>query len=144
MVDGGWRERNSEWLSSFGLLNCNGWVLGGELEIALGCDICIAADSAKFGDPIDATQALNWGLITESVASSKLNSRAHEIAATIAVRAPIAAECAKSNLKAAFSMAREDAIKYERDLQVISLATEDANEGRLAFKEKRAANFKKR
>jgi 1,4-dihydroxy-2-naphthoyl-CoA synthase len=47
-------------------------------------------------------------------------------------------------LKAAFSMAREDAIKYERDLQVICLATDDAHEGRQAFKEKRQAVFKKR
>ena len=96
------------------------------------------------GDPIDAQQALRWGLITEVHSSENLHERARELARAIASRAPIAAECAKSNLKAAFSMSREDAIKYERDLQVICLATEDADEGRQAFKEKRQAVFKKR
>jgi len=96
------------------------------------------------GDPIDSEKALNWGLISEVSPIENLRERANELAVAIASRAPIAAECAKSNLKAAFSMSREDAINYERDLQVICFATEDADEGRAAFKEKRPANFKKR
>ena len=38
-------------------------------------------------------------------------------------------------------MPLEDAIRYERDLQAVCMATEDATEGRTAFKEKRAAKF---
>jgi 1,4-dihydroxy-2-naphthoyl-CoA synthase len=41
-------------------------------------------------------------------------------------------------------MNREDAIQYERDLQTICFSTEDAAEGRQAFKEKRKPNFRGR
>jgi len=96
------------------------------------------------GEPIDAQKALAWGLISECVQPEELKSRALELARMIADRAPIAAESAKINLAAAFSMSRDLAIAYERDLQVIAFATEDANEGRLAFKEKRKPNFKRK
>lgn len=41
-------------------------------------------------------------------------------------------------------MSIADAIAYERDLQTICFATEDAGEGRAAFKEKRAPIFRRR
>ena len=68
--------------------------------------------------------------------SSKIMSRAS--------RAPIAAETAKLKLKAAHAVPPEKAIEYERDLQTTCFATEDANEGRAAFKEKRAPPFRRR
>ena len=41
-------------------------------------------------------------------------------------------------------MPLDKAIDYERDLQTICFATEDAKEGRAAFKEKRAPVFRRR
>jgi enoyl-CoA hydratase len=41
-------------------------------------------------------------------------------------------------------MPLENAMAYERDLQTICFATEDAAEGRAAFKEKRAPVFRRR
>jgi len=38
----------------------------------------------------------------------------------------------------------ENAITYERDLQTICFATEDAAEGRRAFAEKRSPDFRKK
>jgi enoyl-CoA hydratase/carnithine racemase len=75
---------------------------------------------------------------------SSLVTRARAIATTIASRAPIAAETAKLNLRAAFTMPLEKAIEYERDLQTICFATEDAAEGRAAFREKRSPVFRRR
>jgi len=41
-------------------------------------------------------------------------------------------------------MSIADAIAYERDLQTICFATEDAKEGRAAFKQKRPSVFSRR
>jgi enoyl-CoA hydratase len=96
------------------------------------------------GDPIPAEKALQWGLVSEVLPSAQLLPRARAIAEVIASRAPIAAETAKLNLKAAVSMPLEKAIEYERDLQTICFATADATEGRAAFKEKRPPVFTRR
>ncbi len=123
-----------------------GWIGGGGMTALLAEAIGSGNTAIMImtGEPIDATRALSWGLISEVVDSDQLLARANEMAHVISANAPIAAESAKSNIRAAFSMSREDAIAYERDLQVICLATEDAHEGRSAFKEKRLPKFTKR
>lgn len=123
-----------------------GWIGGGGMTMFLAHSVGMsnAALMVMTGDPIAADKALAWGLVSDVVPREKLLARAREIAATIASRAPIAAETAKLNLRAAHSMPPEKAIEYERDLQTICFATEDAAEGRAAFKEKRAPVFKRR
>jgi len=123
-----------------------GWVGGGGMAAYLAHSIGAsnAAMMIMTGDPITAERALAWGLVSEMVPQEELLPRARAIAATIASRAPIAAETAKLNLKAAFAMPLEKAIEYERDLQTICFATDDAAEGRAAFKEKRAPEFRRR
>lgn len=123
-----------------------GWIGGGGMATFLTHSIGAsnAALMLLTGDPVSATQALAWGLVSEVVSPSELLPRARAIAETIASRAPIAAETAKLNLRAAYSMPQEKAIEYERDLQTICFATADALEGRAAFKEKRAPIFIRR
>lgn len=123
-----------------------GWVGGGGMTALLAHSIgpSNAALMVMTGDPIDAATALAWRLVSEVTAPDALLERAQAIARTIASRAPIAAETAKLNLRAAFTMPVEAAIQYERDLQTICFATEDAAEGRAAFKEKRAPQFRRR
>lgn len=123
-----------------------GWIGGGGMSALLAEAIGSSHTALMLmtGDPIDATTALQWGLVSEVLEPHQLRNRAIAIAEVIASRAPIAAESAKSNIRAAFSMSREDAISYEREMQVIALSTEDAAEGRAAFKEKRSPKFRKR
>jgi enoyl-CoA hydratase/carnithine racemase len=123
-----------------------GWIGGGGMATFLAHSVGAsnAALMLMTGDPIPAEKALAWGLVTEVVPQAELMARARAIAETIASRAPIAAETAKLNLRAAHSMPQEKAIEYERDLQTICFATADALEGRAAFKEKRAPVFHRR
>src|SRR3546814_9916804 len=83
------------------------------------------------GDLIDAQRALQWGLVSEVVEPDALMDRARELAATIASRAPIAAETAKLNLRAAVSMPLDKAMEYERDLQAICFARSDEHTSEL-------------
>lgn len=123
-----------------------GWIGGGGMTAQLAHAIgpSNAALMVMTGDPVTAETVLAWGLISEIVAGDALLDRALALAATIASRAPIAAETAKLNLRAAFAMPLEKAVEYERDLQTICFATADAAEGRAAFKEKRAPRFARR
>ncbi|ARJ07409.1 enoyl-CoA hydratase [Cnuibacter physcomitrellae] len=123
-----------------------GWIGGGGMSTFLAHSIgpSNAAVMIMTGDPITAQQALAWNLVSEVVEPDALLPRARELAATIATRPPIAAETAKANLRAAFTMTQDEAIRYERDLQTITFATEDAAEGRRAFAEKRDAVFRRR
>jgi enoyl-CoA hydratase len=123
-----------------------GWIGGGGMAAQLAHSIgpSNAALMIMTGDPIEAERALAWGLVSEVVAPEALMDRARALAETIAARAPIAAETAKLNLRAAFAMPLDKAMEYERDLQTICFATADALEGRAAFKEKRAPVFRRR
>lgn len=120
-----------------------GWIGGGGMATYLAH--AIGASNAALmlmtGDPIDAAKAQSWGLISELVERDALDARALDIAQTIASRAPIAAQMAKLNLKAAYSMPLDQAIQYELDLQAIASTTQDAKEGQQAFTEKRPAKF---
>jgi enoyl-CoA hydratase/carnithine racemase len=123
-----------------------GWIGGGGMTTLLAHSVgpSNAALMILTGDPIEADRALAWGLVSEIVPLADLHARADALARIIASRAPVAARTAKDNLKAAYAMSREDAIRYERDLQTICFSTEDAAEGRRAFKEKRQPVFKGR
>lgn len=123
-----------------------GWIGGGGMAVNLAHAVgpSNAALMIMTGDPIDAATAERWGLVSRVVPSAELMAEALRLARTIASRAPIAAETAKLNLRAAWDMSVANAISYERDLQTVCFATSDAAEGRAAFKEKRAPQFKRR
>lgn len=123
-----------------------GWIGGGGMSALLAASIGAsnAALMLMTGDPVDAQRALAWGLVSEVVPADEVVSRAQQIAHTIAVRPPIAAETAKATLRAAANLPQDQAIAYEREMQGIAFATDDAAEGRAAFAEKRDGIFRGR
>lgn len=123
-----------------------GWIGGGGMSafLATSAGPSNAAMMLLTGDPIDANRALAWGLVTEVLPADELMPRARELAHVIASRPPIAAQTAKANLRATYTMPFDDAMRYERDLQTICFATDDAAEGRAAFLAKRPARFQGR
>lgn len=123
-----------------------GWIGGGGMTTLLTRAVgpSNTALMTMTGDPIDAGRALSWGLVSELTSPAELLARAHALARVIASRPPIAVETAKANLTASANMTQEQAIVYERDLQTVCFATDDAHEGRRAFAEKRDGIFSRR
>ncbi|MSO92565.1 MAG: enoyl-CoA hydratase [Rhodospirillales bacterium] len=152
-----------------------GYCIGGGVEVAILCDIQIAADTARFGvtpaklglgyrfedvrllltsvgpkytkeilftgRQFSAAEALAMGLINRVVPESELAQYVDDYARTIAENAPLSVRAAKRTV--------EEAIKdpADRDLEVCErlvdacYASDDYNEGRTAFAEKRKPRF---
>ena len=123
-----------------------GWIGGSGMSAQLVHSVgpSNAARMVLTGDPVAAPTALAWGLVSELVEDDGLLAAALALADTIAARAPIAAQTAKLNLRAAHTMPLADAIRLERHLQTICFATEDAAEGRAAFAQRRDPVFRER
>lgn len=121
-----------------------GWIGGGGVSYLLSHNIGASNTGYMLltGDPISADKALEWQLVSQVYPVESLMDEAMKLAATICERAPIAAQLAKDNIRAAYTMPLDMAIRYERDLQTICMSTDDAEEGRSAFKEKRQPVFK--
>ncbi|QVQ28220.1 enoyl-CoA hydratase/isomerase family protein [Achromobacter deleyi] len=156
----------------------NGHAIGGGLELALACDIRIAAENASFGlsevrlgsipggggtqrlprtigassamlllltgDRVDAQEALRLGLVSQVTAPQDLIKTATGIARRIAANAPLAVRAVKRLVREGMDMPLEGAIGLERYAFGLLRDTEDRIEGRRAFQEKRAPDFRGR
>lgn len=90
---------------------------------------------------IDANTALQYGLVTHVTEQENLLSKANEILQLINTKAPIALAACITAANAVFDETKEG-YQLEAELFGDCFATEDMQEGRNAFLEKRKANFK--
>lgn len=96
------------------------------------------------GERIDATKALNLGLVEEVVEKGESLSAAIALAAKVAKQSPSAVAVCKQLIQSGRTMPRTQALPLERELFVGLFDTEDQAEGVNAFLEKRAAQWKNR
>ncbi len=94
------------------------------------------------GDLIDANEAYRTGLVQELVVDDQLESTTRDLAQRVAHNAPIAAQLCKHLVRVAESTSLEVGLQYENDMFAYCFTTQDHEEGILAFREKRAPNFK--
>jgi len=103
-----------------------------------------AADILVSGRDISAEEALAIGLVSYVVPDGEALTKAREVAATVAANGPLAVEAIMKTLRDTEHMSETDAFAYEQPLGTAVFASEDAKEGPLAFKEKRAPVYKRK
>ena len=134
----------------------NGYCLAGGLELALGCDIRIASETASFGCP-EVRWAILHGFgamrlpstVPMSVAMEMLltgeridAARAKEIAERIGQNGPIAIKITKELAWRSLHQHPDDALRFYGAVTALIHETEDSKEGPRAFAEKRTPRFK--
>ncbi len=117
-----------------------GYALGGGCELALLCDMIVASENARFGQP----EILIGVIPNRVVPKGEHLNEALKLAKTVAAQAPIAVRVAKESVLAAFETSLEEGLALERKNFFLLFATEDMREGMQAFVEKRKADFQGR
>ena len=104
----------------------------------------IACELLLTGRHITATEALAMGLIGLVVPDGQALVKALEIAEVISNNGPLAVQAILRSIRETEGMHENDAFKIDTKIGIEVFLSEDAKEGPLAFKEKRAPQFKMR
>jgi enoyl-CoA hydratase/carnithine racemase len=94
------------------------------------------------GRPFSAQQALDWGLVNQTVAPEQLLIEVLQTAQTMARNAPLSVKQIKKSVRYGGQMELRTAYRFEVEAYNQLVDTQDRREGVLAFNEKRAPQFK--
>jgi 2-(1,2-epoxy-1,2-dihydrophenyl)acetyl-CoA isomerase len=100
-----------------------------------------ALELAWLTEPVDATRALELGLVNRVVAPDDLMDEAGALARRLAEGPTLAFGLTKRAMNRALNLAFPDALDYEGMLQEVAFDSADFGEGVAAFFEKRPARF---
>ncbi len=103
-----------------------------------------ACELLMLGEPVDATEAHRIGLVNRVVAHEDLDAETDALAQSLASRPPLGLRFTKKALQASLDRDWRAQFDYEHFVQAACLLTEDYEEGRRAFLEKRTPVFKGR
>ena len=107
-----------------------------QIPYTLACDILLT------GRHLTAKEALDMGLIGYVVPDGSALEKALEIAEVINNNGPLAVQAILRTIRETEGLHENDAFKFDTKIGVEVFLSDDAKEGPLAFKEKRAPNFK--
>ncbi len=115
---------------------------GGALRLPRMLSWCHASEILLTGKHITAQEAFRMGLINQVVPLEKLLTTAMEWANSICQAAPLAVRAAKEAMIKGYDMSLEEGTQLVMSLWEDIQKSEDYVEGRRAFKERRAPNYK--
>lgn len=114
---------------------------GGTQRLMHAVGPALAARMLLTGDPISAEEALRAGLVSDLAEPAGLAGLAGELAQRIAGHAPLSLRAMKQCMLAARDAPLAAGLELERTLWTLLATTSDRQEGRAAFREKRAPRF---
>ena len=103
--------------------------------------LSLANEMAFTGEPVNATTALAWGIVTRVVAPEELLNAANELAARVAANPPSALRMTKKLLKQGEHMQLGPLLEMSASLQALAHQTKDHAEAVDAIIDRRAPNF---
>jgi enoyl-CoA hydratase len=102
-----------------------------------------AMEMVLTGDPIDAAEALRWGLVNKVVPDDQLDQAVDELVGKLLKKSATALRLSKEAVIAATNMGLYEGVAHELKLFSGIFETADAKEGVAAFLEKRKPTFNK-
>jgi enoyl-CoA hydratase len=121
-----------------------GWVGGGGASQLLPRLIGYgpAMRMLMLGDPIDADEAYQLGLVDVLVEDSELDARARAVAVRLAGFSAVAVQAVKASVRMALSAPLDAGLRYENEMNTLCFSAGDHMEGINAFRDRRSAEFK--
>ncbi|NRA08275.1 MAG: enoyl-CoA hydratase family protein [Myxococcales bacterium] len=127
--------------ASFGLPEIDRGALGAATHAMRLFGHRVARRMLYTAEPVSAAQALELGALEALVPASELRERARELAGKIAAKSPQAVRLAKESLVGIDLIEPKSSYRFEQGFTLELYSSEDSQEARDAFVEKRDAKF---
>ena len=115
---------------------------GGTVRITQAVGKSKAMQMVLTGEPLNAQDALKWGLVSQVHSKEKLVEEAFVLANKIAAFSQVSAASAKRAIKSSLESGETVAIDHERSLFIGLMNTHDKKEGVSSFLAKKKPQFK--